>query len=316
MKQTHPPDDFKQIKGIGPATERRLHEAGIHTYEQLASTEADALAKIGAGLVGMSPERVIQEDWRGQAQELAQKHSPSANGQHYATFTVELLLDQDNGVRRTRVVHVQDDAHKETWAGWEDQRLVQFITGHAGLKTAVKVEQTEAAANAETAQTKPTNFNIEPVDELLMVFTKTQPTAHTPQQEQPQVRASVAQTNEPSPQAVQETVTVATTKTVFEHGRFFDVQLQLDLSQIDHAQNTPLRYQSAIFAVDMVAGARAKIGATQGSIEAIQDEFALQIPAQIQSPGTYRLEAEMNLSWLPSTSDLSTAAKGTLVHIY
>lgn len=40
------PDDFQEIHGIGPAFAKRLHEAGIHTFEQLAQLTPADLEKI------------------------------------------------------------------------------------------------------------------------------------------------------------------------------------------------------------------------------------------------------------------------------
>lgn len=323
-------NDFKQMKGIGPKTERRLHEAGILTYEQLAQTEPDALAQIVEGLVGMSAERIIQEDWRGQARELAQQQKTPANGQHYATFTVELLLDPSNNVRRTRVVHVQDETHKETWAGWKDGRLVQFISEHAGLDEVAETEAANdvaetaasptdaASANAHSspqpqpARTSQTGLTMEPVDEKLMVFTQTEPPRPAQQPEVSQPVAAIA----PKETSQQSTLVIADTQSVFAHGRSFDVRVQLDLSHLEHGENTPLSYRTSVFAVDIRGGSRQEIGTVHGSVTEMDDRFAIELPAQIRQPGTYRLEAETNIAWLPPASDLTAAAKGTLVHIY
>jgi hypothetical protein len=43
--------------------------------------------------------------------------------QPYETFVVELLVDEQRAVRRTRVAHVQTGA-EERWAGWDDERLL------------------------------------------------------------------------------------------------------------------------------------------------------------------------------------------------
>jgi len=39
-------DNFQAIKGIGPVFSRRLHEAGIHTFEQLSQLTPQQLEKI------------------------------------------------------------------------------------------------------------------------------------------------------------------------------------------------------------------------------------------------------------------------------
>ena len=52
--------------------------------------------------------------------------------QAYETFVVELLLDEQRAVRRTRVVHVQSGT-EERWAGWDEERLLQFLLAHGDL---------------------------------------------------------------------------------------------------------------------------------------------------------------------------------------
>jgi extracellular elastinolytic metalloproteinase len=154
------PDDFQLINGIGPTMKNRLHNAGILTYAQLAAlTPEEIIAKLG--LSAMSAKNVVKQDWVGQARQLApapeqelteiealaeeqvegrepieaQNVDDSSVGrQHYATFTVELLLGEESEVRRTRVKHIQE-GEQETWAGWEDGRLVSFFVEHASLRS-------------------------------------------------------------------------------------------------------------------------------------------------------------------------------------
>jgi large subunit ribosomal protein L21 len=45
-QSTSEKDDLKQIKGIGPAIEKKLNSAGIHTYAALAALSREDLEKI------------------------------------------------------------------------------------------------------------------------------------------------------------------------------------------------------------------------------------------------------------------------------
>ncbi|MCB0112865.1 MAG: polymer-forming cytoskeletal protein [Caldilineaceae bacterium] len=64
------PDDFTKIRGIGPAFNRRLLEAGITAYAQLAAMTPEQIA----GIVGWPPERVVRDQLREQAATLAEQN--------------------------------------------------------------------------------------------------------------------------------------------------------------------------------------------------------------------------------------------------
>ncbi|MGH2493866.1 MAG: helix-hairpin-helix domain-containing protein [Ktedonobacteraceae bacterium] len=60
-------DDLQLINGIGPAIVKKLHGVGINTFAQLAAlSPADIAAAIAD-----SAERIIKQDWIGQAHKLA-----------------------------------------------------------------------------------------------------------------------------------------------------------------------------------------------------------------------------------------------------
>ncbi len=122
-----PGDDFRRIAGIGPALERRLHDAGILTYQDLAGRTPEEIAAALADLTGVSPERIASQDWIGQARKLVGPPPEAAEpSQRYASFHVELLLDPDLGVRRTKVHHHQTDTD-DTWPGWDEDRLLTLL---------------------------------------------------------------------------------------------------------------------------------------------------------------------------------------------
>lgn len=64
-------NDLKLINGIGPAVEKRLNGVGVRTFAQLAALSPADLAAAVADLTGLSSERIIKQDWIGQAQKLA-----------------------------------------------------------------------------------------------------------------------------------------------------------------------------------------------------------------------------------------------------
>jgi hypothetical protein len=146
--------------------ESRLHNVGILTYAQLAALSPEELVE-RLGLSGMAAKNVSKHDWAGQARQFATSpeatpaepapalplqtlgaEDASSGRQHYATFTVELLLGEESEVRRTRVKHIQE-GEQETWAGWEDGRLVSFFVEHAALRGPATAGASALAGGAE-----------------------------------------------------------------------------------------------------------------------------------------------------------------------
>ena len=128
-------DDFQRIQGIGAVIDQRLHDAGILTYQDLAACTPEQIAASLAGVAGLSSARIASQDWAGQAGQLAGPATsplPSEPDQHYASFHIELLLNVDNSVRRTKVHHHQSDTD-EAWPGWDEDRLLALLRYHVPL---------------------------------------------------------------------------------------------------------------------------------------------------------------------------------------
>ncbi len=65
------PDDLTAIRGIGIATQNRLHTAGIKSYAQLARASPEEVRM----KVGKLAEGANVEDWIAQAQELSKRQN-------------------------------------------------------------------------------------------------------------------------------------------------------------------------------------------------------------------------------------------------
>ena len=62
-------DDLKTLSGVGPALEKKLHEAGVTTFAQIAAWGADDIAEMDEKLSFKG--RIEREGWVEQAKELA-----------------------------------------------------------------------------------------------------------------------------------------------------------------------------------------------------------------------------------------------------
>lgn len=81
-------DDFKLINGIGPAVEKRLHGVGVTNFAQLAALSPADIAAAVAGIAGLTAERIIKQDWIGQARRLMEE-STSGESQKQVELAAE-----------------------------------------------------------------------------------------------------------------------------------------------------------------------------------------------------------------------------------
>lgn len=66
-------DDLKIINGITPFAEQQLHSLGIYSFSQISRWDDDSVLAFAKAL-NISPAKIFQEDWVGQAQHLVREH--------------------------------------------------------------------------------------------------------------------------------------------------------------------------------------------------------------------------------------------------
>jgi hypothetical protein len=106
IREVVPPetDDLQIINGIGPAVEHRLHGVGIFTFDQLAALSPADIAASVADLTGLTAERIIRQNWIGQARHLAavsgssETHEESAPGSLAVSASREAFIDEDAAI--------------------------------------------------------------------------------------------------------------------------------------------------------------------------------------------------------------------------
>ena len=62
-------DDLKLISGVGPGLEKKLRDAGITSYSQIAALTPAEIAELEANVIKFTG-RITRDDWIGQAQQL------------------------------------------------------------------------------------------------------------------------------------------------------------------------------------------------------------------------------------------------------
>ena len=272
-------DDFKLVDGIGPAVEKRLRAAGIQTFAQLARLKPDQLAELMEGMIGYSIKRIQDQDWIGQALVLARQagqstseesHDSLNNGFHYASYTLELLLDRDNRVRSTRAIHVQT-RQESRWAGWDPDRLQSFLVDSSELqlteaKEALPVEDVQVS---EVALSPSENIAISRPAEGLRGTTRIVETRLRDQ-------------------SGQEIGMLIPGNTPFE------IQLLLDLSQVQVPEGEQLSYDATIYMKRMGKSGQDIIGGKVGTLS-VDMNNVIDVSSMPLDPGDYQLEAMVSL---------------------
>lgn len=133
---------FRDLKGIGPATEARLHETGVYTWDALAAA-ATALASVRGS--GATPREVANAvaARRTEAGKADTDAGPSSGGEHLEAFVLRLSLSADGEPQRSEVTHVRTMAER-AWQSWQPTELAGFINEHAGIRAEPAPEKESA----------------------------------------------------------------------------------------------------------------------------------------------------------------------------
>ncbi|MEI7556641.1 hypothetical protein [Candidatus Chlorohelix sp.] len=277
-------DDFKQIHGIGPSVETRLHKAGILTYAQFALLSPADVAALLLDIAGMNAERIATQDWIGQAHSLANDNSPEERldnpvskkkKENYAIFTLEMLLDEQQAVQRMSVVNVLEGL-EETWDGWNETWLREFITRSAKLKLPEAAPAPRLSKGIR--EVKPA-LEGEALLEML------------------------------------ETVPANRHSSVFRSGEPYIVNLNLDLSKVVAEPTAPIKLSAVVKAKSLSGGARYTLCEATETAQP-GGKASLKMSGIELKPGLYRTEAMITLATPESNNELTTKFEGSLFQIY
>ncbi|HET6685741.1 MAG TPA: hypothetical protein VFH02_04355 [Jiangellaceae bacterium] len=120
---------FRELKGIGPATEVKLHEAGVYTWAALAQV-VTALGSVrgsnGDTLHDLSAQIA------GRASAAGGSSPPLPSGERSEAFIVRMSLAADGLPTRSTVTHVRTQTEQPR-AGWSPDDVIRFIEAQASL---------------------------------------------------------------------------------------------------------------------------------------------------------------------------------------
>jgi hypothetical protein len=287
-------DDLTRIAGLGQNIARRLHEAGISTYAELAECSAGEIAKV---LPGASPLLWgCIDGWRHRAQELAretamlpERGGPAAgNGQHYESFIVRVLLNDDGSIRDTRMEHIGSGEVKR-WAGWEHDAMLSFIKQAAApaappVLLAAPVVPLDAKPHPESvaesvAEPRATS-QVRPIGQPpLAAKTPTTPSPSAADTSPPELPAPV--------------VMLRPDRTLLRGAQPFAVTLSLDLTNL--APHSERLIYSAVIVARQLGGRSGRTLASPHGLLKAAGTTTVTIDAQGLPPGIYLLEAAVSL---------------------
>lgn len=320
-------DDFSLIKGIGPILSKRLHKAGIYSYNQLAVLSPAALAE---KISGLSAKQITRQDWIGQAHKLApqktrfkspiKKVTKRIIRQHYVNFTIEFLLDEKNRIRCTRVVHVQS-GDADTWAGWGADQLVDFLARHAGAHIPAKrfeIPENSVVRRQSHGITDSAPSLIEVKSPApLPPLSDIREIAQSSTEVIKPVLQSSANTNLAGILRLQDfkVLPIGSDAPVLSlrQNQPYHVWLTLDLNNVVLPNNIPLSYKATIN-FKQLGGANCLVAEESSTIQ-LSDCVTLDIICASPPPGTYRPETFVRLFSDETDLGLMASLKGDLIQV-
>ena len=318
-------DDFRLINGLPKNAKAKLHAAGILTFDQLAAMSPHeivaAVAEADSADAETSAERIIREDWIGQAQKLAESRisskseaslsSPAhAAKDRVTSFALELKLSPNNEVRQTRVMHVESEAKdaERKWDGWNESGLLGFIADRAGF-AALKPNAVEpVAAN----QLSFTDVSIE--ERLQQLHAKHSaaipaeiPALPRPTRTQP---TEVVAAPTPSKSSLEVFAAgVGLPSGVVPSGDNYSLKVLFDPTTIRATESDELAYSVTVYAKKLTNGSPEQrmliAGQSQGSISP-KDKLVFDLEGAKLEKGSYRLQAAASFTSSPSGKNKKT----------
>lgn len=338
-------DDFRLINGLPKTAKAKLHAAGILTFDQLAAMSPHeivaAVADADSPDSETSAERIIREDWIGQAQKLAEsrkaadastsKSAPSlsrhAAGDRVTSFALELKLASDNQVKQTRVMHVESEEKdaEMKWDGWNESGLLGFIANRAGLAPPASLKADEPAAN------HPLTADVsveERLKQLHAKYSRSTPSEIPvlPQPVRTQAPEMVIDLT-PSKSSVEVFAAgIGLPSGVVPNGSTYNLKVLLDPATIQSTETGELAYTVTVYAKQLAAPSPEKrtlvAGQSQGSILPTA-KFVFDLEGAKLEKGSYRLQAVASFTSQPSNKTKKQArqsftafAEGGLLQVF
>ncbi len=314
-------DDLKLINGIGPAVEKRLNGVGIFTFAQLtALSPADITAAV-ADIAGLSAERIIKQDWIGQAHKLAAK-SMQADVQADVEAPLEPQAPiEEHALSATQTIEPQQpttesiasEATKEMGASAVTEQI-NNSTAPAEIPAPSEVHASEATLSIESekiAVPSPVSPEAELPDHMLTIT-----------KESESLTSIAASSRLAGTLRLREIVLIkaesSSPSRLLPSDTPFDVRITLDLSDLQVPDNTTLYYKASIYGKNLGSSSGQVVGEAEGTIKQA-DTVTINVEGTPLAEGSYKLLATVIVALLNTKLIIkpgTTASIGNRVQIY
>ncbi len=336
-------DDLKLINGIGPGVEKRLHGVGIFTYAQLAELSPADVAAAVTDLTGLSAERIIKQDWIGQARMLAEESIPTE-----AQSDVELQAGTRHGIASSTPVeppaHIrhnhpapfEGEAQKEVAPSEELYHTatftLEFLLDKSNSVHRTHVVHVQSGRERSWAGWQSTQFedflsqsarlNITPGESVPPIVGESE-YATTEVEESKQLSAVASKPRLEGTIYLRDLETIGAEpegpRKILYHDQPFDVRLTLDLTELIVSQDTPLKYKASIFGKNRGGRSGQFVREAEGTLLPA-DRVTIDLEGNTLPQGTYQLAATVILALptmklTPKTGAIALI-DGGLVQVY
>lgn len=320
-------DDLKRIIGIGPAVEARLQSVGIYTFAQLISLSPADIAASVVGVAGSSADRIIKQDWIGQARRLMGKSMEKMQDEADKILVEAEIIESETLLGNEPVAVIEDEVALLETAMPEDGEATMEQSQTATFTVALHFDEHHSVISTRAVNMQ--NGKEEGWDGWqtgkLVRFFSDQAELHLPE-----IATAMPA---PAPEeaidhAIEETEATSDEQTILvapaelepvlggafhlrelelatpgeseQHnlllsGKPFEASLTLDLAEVKASSAAPLAYTASIYGKRLDSSARSVLGQGQGSI-ILSDKAAINVQGIAPPQGLYRMGAVVTLT--------------------
>jgi hypothetical protein len=251
-----------------------------------------------------------------------ERGGPAAeNGQHYESFIVRVLLNDDGSIRDTRMEHIGTGEVKR-WAGWEHDAMLGFIKEAAGpAAPPVLLAAPVGPLGAEPPPESVPESVAEP-SATSQVRSISQPpvTARAPTTPSPSAQPEASQAAadsaaaDASPGLLAPIVRLRPDRTLLRAAQPFVVTLGLDLTEV--APQCDRLIYSAVIVARQLGGRSGRTLASPRGLLTVAGTTTITIDAGGLPPGIYLLEAAVSLRAAgASRAGVAAMAEGIMLQV-